>query len=65
MIIDRVVCVATCLVLQEAIAQLSSSNSTDEERHDALVAMQMLVEPIDNANGEGSSCSCNSVGGER
>lgn len=37
--------------LQEAIAQLSSSNSTDQERHDALVGMQMLVEPIDNANG--------------
>jgi hypothetical protein len=40
-----------CHHLQEAIAQLSSSNSTDQDRHDALVAMQMLVEPIDNANG--------------
>jgi nucleotide exchange factor SIL1 len=30
--------------------QLSSPESSDEERHNALVAIQILVEPIDNAN---------------
>lgn len=38
--------------MAKAIARVTNDSETDQARHTALAALRVLVEPIDNANGE-------------